>query len=314
MRSSTTWGVEPREESAVAAPPSRSWVLGLAVDRLPMDAVVERIATWIDAAQNASGSSALGGQHMLSDGHDPTSADDAGTLYAYQVITLNPEIAMACREDAVLRRVVSAADLVVPDGVGITWAARLRGAPCPERVTGVDLVERLAERAARRGDRLFLLGAAPGVAVAAGERLVRRYPGLELAGTYSGSPDARDDAETLRRVREACPDVLVVAYGAPAQERWIARLRTQLGVPVAIGVGGALDVLAGRIPRAPQWMRRLGLEWLYRLARQPWRWRRMLALPRFVCAVLWGRANGERATASSDNTNRLPGDSGGGFS
>lgn len=239
-----------------------------------MEAVVERILGWVAIAHAE---------------RESNSADDAGTLCAYHVITLNPEIAMACQQDTRLQRVLGAADLVVPDGVGILWAARWRGQRLPERVTGIDLAERLAARAAQHGHRLFLLGARPGVAEEAAARLARRYPGLVVAGTHGGSPNPCDDAETLARIAGARPDILLVAYGAPAQEWWIARLRTQVGVPVVIGVGGALDLLAGRVPRAPQWMRRVGMEWLYRLLREPWRARRMLALPRFGWAVLWGR-------------------------
>lgn len=282
MPDPSTRGVETHrgtELAALASGPSvdaaRVWVLGLAVDRDGMSGAIDHILGWIDEARHARGASP---------------ADDTGTLCAYHVVTLNPEIAMAGRSDARLARVLAAAELVVPDGVGIVWAARWLGQPLPERVPGVDLVERLAARAAARGDRVFLLGARPGVAEAAGQRLARRYPGLTIAGTHSGSPDPRDDDETLRRIHETRPDVLLVAYGAPAQERWIARLRTQVGVPVAIGVGGALDMLAGRVPRAPWWMRRLGLEWLFRLLREPWRTRRMLALPRFVWAVIWDHA------------------------
>lgn len=285
MRSSTSWEVEPREETCpIPPPPDRALVLGLPVDRLRMFEVVEHILGWIDLAHRMPGAVS-----RLSEG---------GTLCAYHVITLNPEIAMASRKDAVLHRIINAADMVVPDGVGIVWAARLLGEVCPERVPGIELVERLAVRAAERGDRIFLLGAAPGVAEAAGAHLMERSPGLTIAGAHAGSPDAEDDAETLRRVRDANPDLLIIAYGAPAQEYWIARLRTQVGVPVVIGVGGALDVISGQMRRAPLWMRRMGCEWLYRLWREPRRWRRMLALPRFAWAVL--RRSGE-ATHDGEN-------------
>ncbi|MGH2391295.1 MAG: WecB/TagA/CpsF family glycosyltransferase, partial [Chloroflexota bacterium] len=134
--------------------------------------------------------------------------------------------------------------------------------------------------------RLFLLGAGPGVAEAAGAALRSHYPTLTIAGALAGSPRPCDEAAIGAAIRSARPDILLVAFGAPAQDLWIARNRSALGVPVAIGVGGAFDFLAGRIPRAPGWMRRLGVEWFYRLARQPWRWRRMIALPRFAAMVL----------------------------
>ncbi|MGZ3584431.1 MAG: WecB/TagA/CpsF family glycosyltransferase, partial [Ktedonobacterales bacterium] len=174
----------------------------------------------------------------------------------------------------------------VADGAGVVWAARLGGATLRGRVTGIDLLDACAQVAAERGYRLFLLGAAEGVARQAAERLEARYPGLRIAGTFAGSPAAAEQGDICAHIREAGGDIVFVAYGAPAQELWIARTRGDLGAAVAIGVGGAFDFVAGRVPRAPSWMRHLGLEWLYRLWREPWRWRRMLALPRFAVAVL----------------------------
>jgi len=143
----------------------------------------------------------------------------------------------------------------------------------------------LARLSARRGYRLYLLGAAPGVAERAAEVLVRDCPGLQIAGTYAGSPSPCDEDDIVARITAAEPDVLCVAYGAPRQDLWIYRNLHRLGVPVCMGVGGALDFITGVAVRAPVWMRRAGLEWLHRLWRQPWRWRRMLALPRFVARV-----------------------------
>ena len=207
----------------------------------------------------------------------------------WQVVTLNPEIAMRAQRDDGLRAIIQRAALVTPDGVGIALALRWRGYRTPARVTGVDLVEALAARAAQDGWRLFLLGAQAGVAEAAAEALIQRHPGLIVTGTHAGSPEPADDAETLARLHAGRPDLLCVAYGSPAQEVWIARHSEQLAGVVALGVGGAFDFLAGRVPRAPQWMRRVGLEWLFRLLRQPWRWRRMLALPRFALDALLER-------------------------
>lgn len=206
-----------------------------------------------------------------------------------QVVTLNPEMVMAARHDAALRQAILSADLVLPDGIGIVWALRLRGERVPQRVTGVDLLEAFAALAVTHGFRIFLLGAAPGVAEAAARRLVARHPGLLIVGTHAGSPDDSAAPEILSRIRASDADVVCVAFGVPAQEQWIASHRAQLGAVVALGVGGAFDFIAGRAPRAPRWMRQAGLEWLYRLVRQPWRWRRMLALPRFAVAVLRDR-------------------------
>ena len=153
-------------------------------------------------------------------------------------------------------------------------------------MAGIDLVAGLARLCSERGWRPFLLGARPGVAEAAAARLAERFPGFHAAGTWAGEPGAAGDAEALRRIAAARPDLLLVAYGHPRQERWIARNRKQLPVPLAIGVGGAFDFVAGRVRRAPGWLRRMHLEWLFRLLIQPWRARRMVVLPKFVLAVL----------------------------
>jgi len=207
----------------------------------------------------------------------------------HQIATVNPEFVMAAQNDAEFRRVLAAADLCLPDGVGLLYAARRSGRRLPERVPGSELVYRLAERAAARGWPLFLLGAAPGVAEEAAAILGDRYPGLHIAGTYAGSPDTAEDEAIVRRVNDSGATLLFVAYGAPKQDKWIARNRDALTtVRLAIGVGGSLDFITGRAVRAPRWMQRLGLEWLHRLIREPWRWRRMLALPRFAWRVVRG--------------------------
>ncbi len=204
----------------------------------------------------------------------------------HQICTVNPEFVMEARRDPAFAAVLSAADLCIADGVGLLWAARRRGQPLPERVTGSDGVPLIAARAAEKGWRLFLLGAGPGVAERAAQILVQRYPGLQVVGTYAGSPADKDAAEIVERVRSARPDVLFVAYGAPKQDFWIAQHGLQAGVPAMMGVGGSLDFIVGVQQRAPEWVRRVNLEWLYRLIKQPSRWRRQLALPKFVWAVL----------------------------
>jgi N-acetylglucosaminyldiphosphoundecaprenol N-acetyl-beta-D-mannosaminyltransferase len=205
---------------------------------------------------------------------------------ARQICTANPEFVMRAQRDAAFRAVLQAADLVLPDGIGLLWAARRLGGALPERVAGSDLIYHVAERAAERGWRLYLLGAADGVAARAAARLETRYPGLAVAGTHAGSPRAQDEPAQVALIRAARPDVLLVAYGAPQQDLWIARNRERLGVPVSIGVGGAFDFVAGVARRAPAWVQRLGLEWLHRLARQPWRAGRILnAVVAFPVAV-----------------------------
>lgn len=204
----------------------------------------------------------------------------------HQICTVNPEFIMRAQTDDAFRAVLKGADLCIPDGAGLLLAARRLGRPLVERVAGSDLVYLLAEQAARAGKRLFLLGAAPGVAAEAANILQARYPGLIVAGTYAGSPAPDENDEIVGRVNASSAEILYVAYGAPRQDMWIARNRANLTtVRVAIGVGGALDFITGRAVRAPLWMQRLHLEWLHRLWREPWRWRRMLALPHFVWAV-----------------------------
>lgn len=204
----------------------------------------------------------------------------------HQAVTVNPEFVMRAQRDATFRVVLEEADLALPDGQGILWAARRLGRPLPERVTGSDTTPLLAQLCAQRGYRPFLLGAAPGVAERAAQALIRANPALQVAGTYAGSPAPAEEDEIVERILTARPDVLLVAYGAPAQDVWIHRNLQRLGVPLCMGVGGTLDFIAGVTPRAPLWMRQRGLEWLYRLLRQPRRWRRMLALPRFA-VLIW---------------------------
>jgi N-acetylglucosaminyldiphosphoundecaprenol N-acetyl-beta-D-mannosaminyltransferase len=220
-----------------------------------MEASLDRIEQFVDA----------GGHHL--------------------VATVNPEFVMRARADQDFARVLESADLCLADGSGVVWAARRQGCGMREPVTGVDLIPPLAALCARRGFRIFLLGAAPGVANDLATRLRAEHPELEVEA-HAGTPDPSADAATLALIRAHKPQVLLVAYGHPKQELWIDRMRESLGVAVAIGVGGSFDYLTGRIPRAPRWMRRAGLEWLFRLVRQPSRVRRMAVLPIYAWRVL----------------------------
>lgn len=211
---------------------------------------------------------------------------DAPSGPARQICTVNPEFIVDAQSDPAFRQVLNEADLCVADGAGVMVAARLLGKALPQRVTGSDGILHIAERAAQRNWRLFLLGAAPGIADAASQVLLERFPGTRIAGCYAGSPKANEWPFIVRKLRAAKPDILFVAYGHPRQDFWIWSHKADLPCSVAMGVGGAFDYLAGVQPRAPEGMRRFGLEWLYRLATQPWRWRRMLKLPIFVALVL----------------------------
>lgn len=208
----------------------------------------------------------------------------------HQIATVNPEFVMAAQNDAAFRHALRTADLCLPDGVGLIYAARRWGRSLPERVPGSEFVYALAERAAACDWPLFLLGAAPGVAEEAARLFAERYQGLKIAGTYSGSPDPAENEAIVRRINDSGATLLYVAYGAPRQDKWIERNRhTLASVRVAIGVGGSLDFVTGRAVRAPRWAQDRGLEWLYRLYKEPWRWRRMLALPSFALRVLFTR-------------------------
>jgi N-acetylglucosaminyldiphosphoundecaprenol N-acetyl-beta-D-mannosaminyltransferase len=204
-----------------------------------------------------------------------------------QICTANPEFVMAARRDPEFSDVLNRADLVTPDGVGLLMAARWLGVRLPERVAGSDLIDRISERAAQKGWSLYFLGAGEGVAAKASDILRARYPGLKVAGAFAGSPEVEDEDDIVERIRAARPDILLVAYGAPRQDKWIARNKARLGVPACLGVGGAFDFVAGVAERAPAWIQRLGLEWLHRLWRQPWRARRIFtATVAFPLAVL----------------------------
>jgi N-acetylglucosaminyldiphosphoundecaprenol N-acetyl-beta-D-mannosaminyltransferase len=204
----------------------------------------------------------------------------------HQICTVNPEFIMQAQKDLEFKQILERSALNLPDGIGVVWAAKRLGQPVRERVAGSDLVGRISDRAQQTGWRIFLLGAAEGVAEQAAIILRERYPQTNIVGAYAGSPRPEDEAEIAARIRSSGANVLLVAYGAPKQDKWIARNLERAGVAVAMGIGGSLDFIVGTQQRAPQWMRRVGLEWLYRLIREPWRWRRQLALPKFVWAVL----------------------------
>jgi N-acetylglucosaminyldiphosphoundecaprenol N-acetyl-beta-D-mannosaminyltransferase len=191
---------------------------------------------------------------------------------------------LAAERDAGLREAVRAADLVVPDGAGLALAAALRGRRLP-RVPGIELMESLC---GRPGRRVFLFGAAPGVAEAAGRALTARHPGLEVSGAthgYSLTSPAEED-RVIGAIRSSRSDVLFAALSTPFQDAWIHRNLARFGVKLAMGVGGSFDVLSGRLRRAPAWMRSGGLEWLFRLRQEPRRIGRMAKLPLFLGKIL----------------------------
>ena len=243
--------------------PASAYVLGVRVDRVSQLQALDMIDQLIALIRTG--------------GH---------TSPCQQIVTVNTEFVMAAQKNSEFRQTINNAALVVADGIGVVWATHFVGFPTPERITGTDTLVTLAKRCADKGYRLYLLGAAPGIAEKTSVCLQALAPGLQIAGTFSGSPALAEEDAIIERIEVARTDVLCVAYGAPAQELWISRNLSRLPAAVAIGVGGAYDFLSGRQRRAPRAMQRIGLEWLYRLYREPWRWKRMLAIPHFMLLVL----------------------------
>ncbi len=201
----------------------------------------------------------------------------------HQIVTVNPEFISAAQNDAAFSSALATSDLNLPDGANLLRAAQLQGTPLRERVAGTDFVWYLCGLAATMSWKVFLLGGRGGVGGQAATRLQARYRNLKIVGMFEGSPDAREEAEIISRINESGAEILLVAYGAPAQDVWIQRHREQLkNIRVAIGIGGAFDFIAKKIRRAPKLMQDLGLEWLFRLVLQPWRARRQWALVIFT--------------------------------
>jgi N-acetylglucosaminyldiphosphoundecaprenol N-acetyl-beta-D-mannosaminyltransferase len=203
------------------------------------------------------------------------------------VVTLGVEMVMHAQRDAAFREVVNGAALVTCDTIGLLLASRLRRGPLVERVTGVELVGDLAARSASHGDvRLYLLGGAADTAQRAAETLRGRYPGTIVTGACDGYFREDESDAVAAAIRASGANVLLAGLGFPKQELWLARHLAATGCGVGIGIGGSLDVYAGNVERAPALFQRTGLEWAYRLAKEPRRWRRQLALPRFALAAL----------------------------
>ncbi len=209
----------------------------------------------------------------------------------HHVVTADAAAIVLAREDSEFREVVNSADLVTPDGAGILLGSSWQGTPLKSRVSGVDIAINVARMAAEEGFSLFLFGAAPGVAERAAENLKREFPGLEIAGTRHGYFQPSEEAEIVRQIRESGAKALFVALGMPRQEMFIRKHFGDLGISVAIGVGGSLDVFSGVVKRAPEWMQRHGLEWAYRLMQNPRKINKVMALPRFVWLVLKERVS-----------------------
>ena len=230
-------------------------ILGVGVNSLTMNEAIEQIETFFEQRK-------------------PT-----------LIATANAEMLMRATHDKELKNILNSAELVVPDGAGTVWAAHYLGHDMPERVAGYDLAQELMRRAPEKNRRIYFFGSAPGVADKAKIKAEELYPGIQIVGTRNGFFTEADEPQIISNIKTAQPDLLLVALGVPKQEKWLAKYKDELNVPVSIGVGGTFDVMAGVMKRAPKWMQRAKLEWLFRAMLQPKRAGRLIALPKFVLKV-----------------------------
>lgn len=209
----------------------------------------------------------------------------------HYVVTPNTEFIQRAQKDGAFQALLNGADLAVPDGVGVVHAGRILGRPLKEKVAGIELAAAVMERMAQKGQRLFLLGAKPGVAGKAAAMLASRYPGLVVCGTHDGY--FKDSGPVVEEIRAARPDVIFVCLGAPKQEQWMVEYGPQTGAALLLGLGGSLDVFAGEVKRAPEVWQKMGCEWLYRLLHQPSRIGRMAKMPLFLVDAAGARLRGK---------------------
>lgn len=200
------------------------------------------------------------------------------------MVTPNPEIVMASWDDPALREAISNADLVIPDGIGVIKAAKILGTPLKERLPGIEIGEAILQYAAQSGKKVFLLGAKPGVADLAADRMREMFPGIDICGVNDGY--FKDDAAVIEKINVAKPDFLMVCLGFPKQEMWMAQNASKLDVGLMAGLGGSLDVFAGTVLRAPEKWQRMNAEWLYRCIKEPWRFKRIARLPLFILKAI----------------------------
>ncbi len=213
----------------------------------------------------------------------------------FTVFTPNTEIVMFCNDDSDLRRIINKGSLVLPDGIGLIYASKIRKLPLKERVTGYDTSVEILNVAAEKGYKVFLLGGAPGVAEKASENICKEYGDIVggyqhgyFKGQHIGYADHDEETEIIKRINELKPDIIFVGLGSPKQEKWIDYHRDNLNTNLVIGNGGTIDVLSGNVKRAPQFYQKLGLEWLYRLVSDPKRIKRQILLPVFMLKILFG--------------------------
>lgn len=230
----------------------RTEVLGISFDNITLNQAVARASDWLS----------LCGFHY--------------------VVTPNPEFILQGQSDPEFAQILNGADLVLPDGIGVIYSAKILGTPLQERVPGIDFASLLLRELDSVGGSLFLLGAKEGVATLAGENIRAQYPNITIAGVHHGYFKEPQDSEIATRVEQSGADVIFACLGAPRQEQFISKWGTTMGVKIAVGLGGAMDVFAGTVERAPEWWQQHHLEWLYRLKKEPWRWKRMAKLPKVL--------------------------------
>lgn len=215
----------------------------------------------------------------------------------HTIYTPNTEIVMAAKEDENIRQIINSADLVIPDGIGLIYASRIKKKPLKERVTGLDLSMEILDLANKKGYSLFLLGGKEGVAQEAGANIITDYPNIEILGaqhgyfkgSHTGYKDHEEEAAIIARINKLKPDIIFVGLGFPKQETWINANKDRISSRVIIGNGGTMDILSGNMKRAPELFQKLGLEWFYRLIKEPSRIKRQMVLPKFVFQILWSK-------------------------
>ncbi|QUH25667.1 WecB/TagA/CpsF family glycosyltransferase [Serpentinicella alkaliphila] len=202
------------------------------------------------------------------------------------VFTPNPEMIMLAQEDEEFLSILKNADLVLPDGIGLLIASKIKGLGLTERVTGIDTMNSLLEYCGRESKTIYLLGGKPGVPDLACKNIENRFTGIKIGGFHDGYFTKDEESGIVNEINSINPDILFVCLGAPKQEKWISQYKHLLKCNLAMGVGGSVDIYAGTAKRAPKIFQKLGMEWFYRLAKEPWRYKRMMSLPRFILKIL----------------------------